>query len=330
MFLQGKKILFFSARAFDIPDNIKLVLEKEGARVDFYDERPGNTFFVKALIRIDRNLLARYIDRYHQRIVEQTAGNDYDYIFFIKGESVSQKTLNHLRRLHRHAKFIIYHWDSIANNRNALRLLPYFDQVFSFDRSDCEKIGMNFLPLFYMTEYAAVSEIHPVNYKYDLMFVGTVHSDRYRILEDVRKQILGKGGRCFLYYFFQSKVLFYKMKMQQKSMRSLTRDQVHFKSLTKDQLLELYAESRIVIDIQHPKQTGLTMRCMETLGAKRKLITTNSQIKDYDFYDPNNILVIDRNQPVIPLTFIQSAYRDVPEQIYRKYSLENWIKTIFQ
>ncbi len=329
MDLQGKRILFFSARAFDIPENIKTALEKQGAEVDYYDERPANTFCVKALIRINRNLLARYIDRYHGRIIDQTARKRYDYVFFVKGESVSRKSLDRLKSLHPDARFVIYHWDSIANNKNALNLLPCFDRVLSFDRSDCERLGMTFLPLFYMPEYASVA-VRPPEYKYDLMFVGTMHSDRYRIVEEVRKQIQKAGGKSFLYFFFQSKVLFYKMKMQQKCMRKVTSDQVHFKALTKRQLLELYAESRIVVDIQHPKQTGLTMRCMETLGAKRKLITTNGRIKEYDFYDPDNILVIDRAHPVIPQAFLQSEYKAIPEMVYRKYALENWLRTVFQ
>ena len=52
-----------------------------GARVDYFDERPANSFAVKAAIRINRNLLARYIDRYHARIIERTKNRKYDYVF---------------------------------------------------------------------------------------------------------------------------------------------------------------------------------------------------------------------------------------------------------
>ena len=145
MFLENRSILFFSAQAFGYQNEIRAEMERMGARVDYFDERPANSFAVKAAIRINRNLLARYIDRYHARIIERTKNRKYDYVFFIKGESVSVENLNKIKELHPEAKLIIYHWDSIANNRNALRILPVFDRAFSFDKPDCEKLGIRFL-----------------------------------------------------------------------------------------------------------------------------------------------------------------------------------------
>lgn len=328
MFLQSKRILFFSAKAFDIPDNIAASMQHLGAIVDYFDERPANTFLVKALIRINRNLLARYIDEYHRRIIEKTSKYRYDYIFFIKGESISKSNLELLRAVHPEAKFVIYHWDSIANNRNALNLLPLFDQAYSFDKPDCRKLGMRFLPLFYLPDYEKVAN-DSTSYDYDLMFVGTTHSDRYRFVNSIASQIINFGGKCFIYFFFQSKILFYKMKLLDKTMRRVSIREVYFESVKKERLLELYHRSRIIVDAQHPKQTGLTMRCIETLGAKRKLITTNKEIEKYDFYRPENILVVDRLHPVIPRDFFESSYTSLPDEIYTKYSLNTWIKTIF-
>lgn len=327
-FLQGKRILFFSANAFGIPENIVAFMQKMGATVDYFDERPANTFLVKALIRINRNLLARRIDRYYHRIIDKISRYQYDYIFFIKGESISRRNLQELRSMYPYAKFIIYHWDSIANNRNALNLLPLFDKAYSFDKADCSQLDIKFLPLFYLPDYKTIPS-GPVSYDYDLLFVGTTHSDRYRFIHSIVDQIRRLGGRCFIYFFFQNKILFYKMKLQDKSMRQMSIKEVYFEAIGKEKLLELYARSRIIVDAQHPKQTGLTMRCIEALGAKRKLITTNQEIKKYDFYHPDNILIVDRVSPVIPKVFFESPYVKIPDDIYIKYSLDVWIKTIF-
>lgn len=110
-------------------------------------------------------------------------------------------------------------------------------------------------------------------------------------------QIERTGGRCFAYMFFQSRILYWKMKLQNKSLRGTSARDFRFAPLPKAGLLDLYRKSRAVIDIQHPRQMGLTMRCIETMGAKRKLITTNGHIAEYDFYDPNNILIVDRRIP---------------------------------
>ena len=84
-------------------------------------------------------------------------------------------------------------------------------------------------------------------------------------------------------------------------------------------------ESKAIVDIQHPNQFGLTMRTIETIGSGKKLITTNKDIVNYDFYNPNNICVIDRENPVVPLDFLKSDYQQLSEQIIKKYTLKQWV-----
>ncbi len=326
--LQNKNILFFSAQAFGYQYEIRDKMERMGAHVDYFDERPANTFIVKAAIRINRNLLAKYIDRYHRRIIEKTRQQKYDYIFFIKGESISVNNLQELRKAHPEARLIIYHWDSIANNHNALRILPLFDQAFSFDKPDCKKLGIRFLPLFYLDDYAAIAQ-KEVKPQYDLLFVGTVHSDRYQFIRYLTEQVAKRGGTYFTYLFFQSKILYYKMKLQNKALRNTSMHDFQFVPLAKKDLLALMEQSRIIIDIQHPKQTGLTMRCIETLGASRKLITTNQHIREYDFYDENNILIVGRHHPILTDSFLTAPYHPIAADIYHKYSIGHWIETVF-
>lgn len=328
MFLKGKNILFFSACLFGYQEEIAEGLKRAGASVDYYDERPANTFLVKALIRINRNLLSGYVDRYYDRIIEQTSQKHYDFIFFTKGESVSVANIRRLKQFHPCAVFIIYHWDSIANNNNAQHLLPYFDRIFSFDKIDCENFKLYFLPLFYIPEYADVAQSE-CEAEYDMLFVGTTHSDRYQFVKRIEKQIIEFGGKCFTWFYFPSKILYYKMKLQNRYLRHIPAYKFHFQSMDKNALLSLYAQSRIIIDIQHPKQTGLTMRCIETLGAKRKLITTNRAILEYDFYNKNNILVVDRESPEVSRQFFSVPYCELPSEIYEKYSIASWIYTIF-
>ena len=314
MFLQGKRILFFSAHLFGYQNDIRLAMESVGAIVDYYDERPANNFLVKGVIRINRNLLAGYINHYYNKIIKETLQKEYDYVFFIKGESISASNVRRLKQFHPEANFIIYHWDSIANNSNAQNLLPYFDRVFSFDKIDCERLGLHFLPLFYTPDYANIP-YYDKEIKYDMLFVGTTHSDRYKLVKRIEEQIIKMGGLCLTWFYFPSKILYYKMKIQNSYLRQIPVHTFHFKPMSKELLLQLYAGSRIIIDVQHPKQTGLTMRCIETLGAKRKLITTNYYITEYDFYNPDNILVVDRNLPYVPEKFLNEPYRDTPKAV---------------
>ena len=60
--LQSKKILLFSVSFFNYEKIIAERLKELGADVDFYDERPSNSIFVKGLIRLKRYLYKVLID----------------------------------------------------------------------------------------------------------------------------------------------------------------------------------------------------------------------------------------------------------------------------
>lgn len=72
------------------------------------------------------------------------------------------------------------------------------------------------------------------------------------------------------------------------------------------------------------------MRVIEILGARRKLVTTNTSIKDYEFYNKDNILIIDRENPIISKEFCDTDYQPLDDCIYIKYSLDAWLEDIFQ
>lgn len=326
--LKGKRVLFFYLSTFNYEAEIQRAMEREGAIVDSYNERPTNKVLARILIRLNRNLIHKYIDQYYDRIMKETMGKKYDFIFFIKGESISKAIVTRLRDVHPEAKIVMYYWDSIANNHNAKGMLKSFDKVLSFDKNDCQNFGLQFMPLFYIPQYEEIAK-QKVPQKYDMMFVGTVHSERYEFVNGISDQIKAAGGTCFTWFYFPSKVNFYKLKWDNPKFRKANIKDFQFIPMSRDELLGYYAESRIQIDMQHPRQTGLTMRTMETLGAKKKLITTNADVVNYDFYRPENILVVDRSNPIITKEFIDSPWQDIPEDIYKKYSISSWLNIIF-
>ena len=120
------------------------------------------------------------------------------------------------------------------------------------------------------------------------------------------------------------------MKVQDKNMRKSKVTDFSFIPMSRSELMDFYLRSRIQLDIQHPNQTGLTMRTIETLGAKKKLITTNHLVKEYDFYRPENILIVDRDNPIIDVEFLKSQWKEIPNDVYEKYSLRSWLNAIFK
>ena len=68
----------------------------------------------------------------------------------------------------------------------------------------------------------------------------------------------------------------------------------------------------------------------EALGYRKKIITNNHDIVNYDFYDKNNIWVVSETNYEIPTTFFETEYVPIVEEILNKYMLSNWISVVFK
>src|SRR5690606_25151171 len=80
--------------------------------------------------------------------------------------------------------------------------------------------------------------------------------------------------------------------------------------------------------IHHPGQTGLTMRTIETLALGRKLVTTNDTIREYSFYDADNILIVDRKRPKLHMEFFEkTASVDLADKM-KEYSIDRWVENV--
>lgn len=326
--LNGKNILFFTAAFMGFQYDIIEGLEALGAHVDWYDERMSDSTTTKIMVRLDRDLLSRKIKNYYNDILLAIKDKSYDYVLFVNIEAATNSILEKFKKCQPNAKFILYEWDSIKNNSNAKDSIKMFDVVWTFDRKDSVELGIGFLPLFYLDKYSQLKKKEI--YESKLLFVGTTHSDRYCFVKSIEKQVCKNADKSFLWFYFPSKLLYYKMWLTDKQFRDTsTIHDFRFETLKQKDLLRMVESSEIVVDAQHPGQIGLTMRTIETLGARRKLITTNKDIVNYDFYNPSNILVVDRKNPVVPEAFISEPYCDLPDDIYERYSLTNWLKTIF-
>lgn len=327
MQLKNKRILYISPKFFAYENKIKQELEDLGAIVDFFDDRPSNDFITKVFIRLKlKSLIKKKIDKYYENIYSYILDKKYDFVFVVSPETLSFKELTKIKELQTNAQFILYMWDSFEN-KNSFNTIKLFDKIFSFDSRDVEKYSLHFLPLFYSKEYK--KKEHLSNYKYDLSFVATAHSDRYKISKQIKNLIAENKLSVYYYFYLPSIIIYFIRKLFIPKYTYGKLSEFSFSSLSQDKIIEIFDNSKVILDINHPSQFGLTMRTIECLGAEKKLITTNKNIKDYDFYNPNNILIIDRENINIDMSFFEKEYEGLSSEIYEKYSLNSWLKNIF-
>ena len=327
--LKGKKILYIGVSTFNYEKEIKAGLERLGASVDYFDERPANDFWTKVFLRLKlKKIIQSKVDSHYAKIMIKSKDIHYDYVFIIKLETIDKRILERLQNNQKGASFILYLWDSIQNYKGKELLLPYFDKAFSFDNSDTKKYSaLHFLPLFYIPSYMSNSSTRKI--QYDLCFIGTGHSDRYQLVKKIEEIAKENKLSIFSFFYLQSKLIYWFRKFFDKKLRLSHISHFSFSSLNQKQVIDIIKKSKVIIDIEHQGQVGLTMRTIEILGCKKKLLTTNKCIKEYDFYNKKNIYILDRNRPSFDMEFFNTPYEELDQSIYDKYSLENWLKTIF-
>lgn len=323
------KILLITPNFFEYPQLITEELTKMGHQVDWFDDRPSTNSFIKAFIRLDKRLVKPIIRRYFNSFMHSTQDKVYDKVILISGQSLSftEEMINRLKNSQSKADFILYQWDSQSNFSNIVAFQKYFDRCYSFDREDAqENSKLQFLPLFYARKYETIGRISKQKYKYDLMFVGTAHPKKYKYIKEIAQRLKPSLKNQYIYFFFPSRLVFFYRKVRNRELKKSKYSEFNYKALTGKKLDSLLSESWCVIDSPQNGQNGLTIRVIETLGAKRKLITTNRDIKNYDFYCPENIYIYDGNQFDLTKPFFTEPYKEINKTIYQKYSLNSWLK----
>jgi hypothetical protein len=322
--LNGKRILITCQKYFGYEERIVKRLIELGADVFYIDQRPDNTLITKVVIRLIPFLYRAKIYFYYRKKIKGLG--KFDIILVIRVEGLSPSVLKCIKKTASASECILYMWDSFSNNKRAQRMLSSFDKILTFDPVDAQRMNIHFRPLFFCSQ-RRVSEVLQKNI--DISFIGTGHSDRAKIINEIRKQYENLNKNYFFYIFLQTPILFYLRKIINDDFRKFHKSMFRFSPLKYDEYEKISEESKAVIDVEHPDQTGLTMRTFEMLGKETKLITTNKNIKKYDFYNDSNILIIDRLNPVLNEEFLEKDYQPLSRELYYKYSIDGWLEDVF-
>jgi hypothetical protein len=330
MDLKGKKILFICPRFFGYENHIINELGAMGAEVSFLKDRFFDGPLKSALTRLFPNLATHLASRAILKVLKKFPDNTkFDVLFVINGQTLSKIFLTRFKSLNPESQSVLYIWDSLMNRKNLRGKFSYFDRIFTFDPADAKKYNLHFRPLFFVNNFKRSDTPAPQATNNQLVFVGTMHSDRLKVIQSISKQA-PSHIKTFLYLYIQAPWVYWFYKITKEEYRNTNRKDFNFNTINQDLLYEIYSRSSIILDIEHPNQQGLTMRTLESIGAGKKLITTNKSIQHYDFYNANNIAIINRDafdHPIDP-RFWDCTYQEPDESVYEKYALRGWLKEV--
>lgn len=323
---EGKSVVVFCPTFFDYDIRIRDKLEEMGANVLLFDERPSKNPFVKAVIRLRFvPLMHPIVSYYYYRIIRSLAGRQSDHLLVVNPECMTPGILSRLVAVLGAKKATVFMWDSLSNKPSARALIPHVDSFFTFDSTDAAADErLKYLPLFSAFSGSKTGGCEPV----DISFFGTLHSDRYAVCKAIERRAEMSGLTTRFFFFVPSRIYFFVRRFFDAGFRQVDVKDVSFVPLPLSEIESQMLASKAVLDIQHPGQVGLTMRTIESLEAECKLITTNPEVSNHDFFRPDNVLIVDRMQPELDSEFFSIPYRKLPRHTVERYSISNWLITI--
>lgn len=309
-------------------------LKNRGYEVTIFDkiEFPKNNLSLlgKIIYKLHKNLKISFLKFFWNRLIindikksTEILNEEYDIVFDFLCRT-EPLLLEVLKEKYENAEFILYIWDDMKHQKNAKRIMGYFDKVFSYNPNDSIKNKVSYRPNFYCKEFEYKDE----NKLNDIFYVGDIR-DSLRVDLVYAIQNLNKNLKNnILLHIPTSKIQ--RAKKKYKNFEKITDNLINY-HLKMSEIAEFSKKSKCLLDITYKNQEGLGLRPFEAIGAKTKLITTNENIRNYDFYNENNIFVIEKDFSNISKIeeFILKPYLEYSEEIKKKYNVEAFIDDIF-
>jgi hypothetical protein len=311
------KITLISFDNWGLNKHIAATLEHKGHEVHHIDFHSFSYRYPNVLYKVYNFFLKTFLKKnlknlyYGREVVKklETLGERQDIILTIKGDFIDSK---YIKELKNYTDLSIgFFNDNIYRCPKIKRVYASFDKAFSFEREDCEAFKMGFAPNWIYTSKPAEA----VPFQYDVFNISS-KDKRLRILQHIAKDLKSKSIPC-------------KFMVLDKGTPEPS-EGIEFiqKKIPLEEVMDMVAASKTLLDINRFGQKGLTFRVFESLGLEKKLITTNADIVHYDFYNPNNILVIDEEHPDIPVSFFENEYEPLSEALYYKYTMSGWVDQV--
>jgi hypothetical protein len=227
----------------------------------------------------------------------------------------------------------MYNW------KNEIKL---FNKVFTFDQNDAIEFQIDYKPIFF------IKRDTPVNNENDMLFVGKFSKDRLEVIDKILS-ISGIDNLKFFvklwpaYRIFLHNHLLYLLFKTVKFRNSwidnyllnfevnegkLKRKYLVTESINCDEVQNQLLRSNVILDIPYRFQRGFTHRIIEALANGKKVITINPEITKEEFYNPEQIHLLDPDNPQIDIGWIKRKSSFPVSRYFSEVELSQWLKSI--
>lgn len=237
--------------------------------------------------------------------------SDYTTVI-IHASKIIPPVVKYIRKTNPKIRIILWYWNPVNKCVELDKFLGTNCELWSFDEDDCVRFGLKYNTQYYFKDVELLKNDKNI----DVFFVG---SDKGRLTYLIKlKSILDEYNISNYFHITPTgkKNPNYKI--------------YYSKRIPYDEVLKYIASCKVIVDYVSENQRGLTLRPLEALFFKKKLITNDETIVKRDFYRRENIFIIGKDNFKELPEFIYSPYLEIDQEIVERYEFENWISRFFE
>jgi hypothetical protein len=344
----SQRILLITPEFYGLEKEIKKELEKFGYDVVWINNKvltldyhgPDSKF--RLLRRIYFFFFFPNI-RYTKRELDKIKDTRFDILFSINGHIISSYLFKKLKQKNPSLFSILYLWDAFSKY-SWTKELKHFDKVYTFDKADSVKYGIEYKPNFFIGSNHENNKVQ----EFDLFFAGKFDPNRLSIVDNILSQADKSALKYFVklwpaYKILPHNRLVYLLLKKIKFKNEWVKDYLlNFeavegilkrKFIIKERLSHIEMQpyllgSNVILDMPYQGQTGYSHLLIEALANGKKLITTNSDIIKERFYNPEQIHILDKNSIESDLDWIREKRTFKIDSYFNDFELSSWLKSI--
>lgn len=258
----------------------------------------------------------------------------------------------YIRKKNPECKVYLFYWNIITPKRINYKLFQEKEAIYSTDHGDCKKYGFQYNDMFYGRKYLEAFKRNPdlqleniekavqnglqqeiaeekenskiqskgMEKKGRIFFLGA-DKGRGRELYTWKNYLEKAGLRCDFNILWTS-----KDKAYQEELSGILLKQ----PLSYEEYLRKAAQADILLEIVQAGQQAPSMRVMEAIYLSKKLISNNAYLKEFDFYNENNIYILPREvtqgEEAKLKKFLETPFQEYSDDILEKYDEPAWEK----
>jgi len=306
----------------------KLLLEPEKVDICYvYNQHPQN--IISRCIKRVKLLMPFDSLAYSEEFLHKDLSK-YDII--ILDETIyPNRIIRNIRRRNKNCKLIYWMWNTVDYSNSKLRLYNrwkiwkelltmrnyYNFTISSFDKGDCEKYNIT-----YNNQVAPYFNDLTISNKLEktIFFFG-LDKGRLPYIKELYNEFTKYGYFCDFNVVPDA-----RKKYNLSSFGAVTKQSFQ----PYKEIIKCEAPVKALLEILQNGQEGITWRALEALFYKKKLITNYKEIKQYDFYNPNNIFILGVDDIERFKVFMSTKFEDVPKEYVNKYTFRGWLSNMMK